>query len=191
MLTYNDLKAGIIFILNGEPYEVLEYEFLRMQQRKPVAKTKIKNLINGKILERNFHQNETFEEAEIEKEVVKYLYNHRGQHWFATKDNPKNRFMIKEEILGSKIQFLKTDLEVNAIKFNNQIINIELPIKIDLKVKETPPGIRGDTAQGGTKPAILETGIKISVPLFINSDDIIRVNTETGQYVERIEKAKK
>ena len=92
MLTYNDLRAGTIFILDNEPYEVLEFEFLRMQQRKPVAKTKVKNLVNGKVLEKTFHYGDTFEEAAIEKQAVKFLYHHRGEYWFSALDDPKNRY---------------------------------------------------------------------------------------------------
>lgn len=190
MLTYNNLRKGIIFILDDEPYEVLEYEFLRMQQRKPVAKTKILNLVNGKIIERNFHQNETFEEAEIEKKAVKYIYNHRGEYWFTAKDDPSKRFLLPDSILGSKAQFLKPNTEVMAFHFQDKVIRIDVPIKMDLKVKETQPGIKGDTAQGGSKPAILETDAKVTVPLFVNVGDVIRVNTETGDYVERVEKSK-
>jgi elongation factor P len=194
MLIYNDLKVGVVFILDGEPYEVLEYEFLRMQQRKPVAKTKIKNLINGKIIERNFHQNETFKEAKILKEPVKYLYNHRGQFWFSEKNNPSKRFFLNEEIIGSGAKFLKPNSEVTVAKFSadggEKIINIKMPIKVDLKIKEAPPGERGDTAKAGTKTAVLETGATIQVPMFVNTGDVIRINTETGEYVERIEKAK-
>ena len=183
MLTYNDLKAGTIFTLDGEPYEVLEYEFLRMQQRKPVAKTKILNLLNGKIVERNFHQNENFEEAEIDRVPVKYLYNHKDQFWFSAKDNPANRFVLGEATLGSKSRFMKPNTEVTALKWGEKIISIQIPIKIDLKVKEAPPGIKGDTAQGGSKVAILETDAKVDVPLFVNTGDIIRINSETGKYV--------
>ena len=190
MLTYNELKVGTIFTLDGEPYEVLEYEFLRMQQRKPVAKTKILNLLNGKIVERNFHQNENFEEAEIDRVPVKYLYNHKDQFWFSAKDNPANRFMLEEPTLGSKSQFMKPNTEVTALKWGEKIISIQIPIKIDLKIKEAPPGIKGDTAQGGSKVAILETGAKVDVPLFVNTGDIIRINSETGKYVERMEKSK-
>lgn len=190
MLTYNDLRVGTTFVLDGQPYEVLEFNFLRMQQRKPVAQTRVKNLISGKILERNFHQNETFEETEIEKVAVKYIYSHRGEFWFAAMDNPTNRFSLKEDALGSQAKFLKPNIEVIAVKFNDQIINIKAPIKIDLKVKEAPPGIKGDTAQGGTKQVVLETGATVSAPLFVNTGDVIRVNTESGEYVERVEKAK-
>lgn len=190
MLTYNDLKKGTLFVLDGQPYEVLEYEFLRMQQRKPVAKTRIRNLINGKVVERNFHYNDSFEEADILKQNVKYLYNHRGEFWFTEIDNPSKRFALQEEAIGESAKFLKPNTEVTAVKFSDKIINIELPIKIDLKVKEAPPGIRGDTAQGGTKTVILETGAVLNAPLFVNEGDIVRVNTQTGTYVERIEKGK-
>lgn len=190
MLTYNDLKIGTIFALDGVPYEVLEFAFLRMQQRKPVAQTKIKNLITGKVLERNFHQNESFEEAEIEKETVKYLYNNRGQFWFSAKDNSANRFFLTEEVVGAPGQFLKPNTEITAVKYNDKIISVKIPIKMDLKIKEAPPGEKGDTATGGRKVATLETGAQVQVPLFVNQGDTIRVNTETGDYVERVEKTK-
>ncbi len=186
---YSDLRVGITFVYEGQPYEVLEYSFVRMQQRKAVAQVKMKNLINGKVISRNFHQNESFEEVEIVREPVKFLYQNRGQYWFCAKDNPANRFFLTEEVVGTVGQFLKPNTEVLALKFNEKIINIKPPIKVDLKVKDAPPGIRGDTAQGGTKVAELETGAKVAVPLFVNVDDLIRVNTETGEYVERVEKA--
>lgn len=190
MLTYNDLKKGVMFVLEGQPHQVLEYEFLRMQQRKPVAKTKIKNLITGKIVERNFHQNETFAEAEIVKEPIKFLYGHRGEFWFADPKNPAKRFSLKEDFVGEPARFLKQNTEVTAVKFSDQLIRIELPIKLELKVKDAPPNERGNTAQGGTKLALLETGAQVQVPLFVNTGDTIRVNTETGDYVERVEKGK-
>lgn len=190
MLAYNELRAGIAFILDGQPYEVLEFNFLRMQQRKPVAQTKIKNLLNGKILTRNFHMNESFKEADMTKEAVKFLYNHREEYWFCENNNPAARFKLSGEIIGEPAKFLKANTETTALKWNDTIINIALPVKMDLRVKEAPPGIRGDTAQGGTKSATLETGAAISVPLFVNAGDVVRVNTETGQYVERIEKTK-
>lgn len=190
MLAYNELKTGTIFVLDGDPYEVLEYAFLRMQQRKPVTKCKIKNLISGKIVERAFHQNESFEEAEIIREEIKYLYGNKGEYWFCAKDNPANRFSLKEEILGEPAKFLKANTLVTALKFGDKIMGIRPPIKVDLKVKDAPPGFKGDTATGGSKKVVLETGAEINVPLFVNTGDIIRINTETGQYVERMEKSK-
>ncbi len=190
MLAYNELKKGMIFVLDGQPCEVLEYEFLRMQQRKPVAKTKIRNLISGKIVERTFHQNESFEEADIKKEDIKYLYNSKGQFWFCEKNDPSKRFSMTQDQVGSAGMFIKTNSFVTALKFDELIIGIKAPIKMELKVKEAPPGVKGDTATGGTKVAILETGATVNVPLFVNTGDIIRVNTETGEYAERIEKSK-
>lgn len=197
---YNDLRIGVSFIYEDQPYEVLEYSFVRMQQRKAVAQVKMKNLINGKVISRNFHQNESFEEVEIVREPVKFLYQNKGQYWFCAKDNPANRFVLTEAVVGTAGQFLKPNTEVVALKFNDpastegfggqgKIINIKAPIKVDLRVKDAPPGIKGDTAQGGTKIAELETGAKVVVPLFVNTGDVVRVNTETGEYVERVEKA--
>lgn len=189
MLSYNELKPGVLFVLDGHPFEVLTSEFLRMQQRKPVMKTKIKNLISGAVVERAFQPSDQLEEAEIEKLQVKFLYSHRDELWFCEANNPKNRFVLKAEIIGEASQFLKPNLEITAMKFGEKIININLPIKVDYKVVEAPPAIRGDTAQGGTKVVVIETGAKVSAPLFINEGDIIKINTQTATYVERAEKA--
>ncbi|PIT92409.1 MAG: elongation factor P [Candidatus Harrisonbacteria bacterium CG10_big_fil_rev_8_21_14_0_10_42_17] len=189
MLSYNELKKGVIFVLDGEPYEVLEYQFLRMQQRKPVAQTKIRNLMTGKVQMRNFASSDSFEEALITKSPIKYLYHHRGEYWFSSLDNPKDRFSMTVDKLGEKTQFLKDNSEVTAVTFEDIIISVQLPIKVDLFVAEAPPSERGNTAQGGTKQATLETGYVVSVPMFVSTGDVVRVNTETGEYVERAEKA--
>jgi elongation factor P len=189
MLTYNELKPGTYIILEGQPYEVLEFEFLRMQQRKPVSKTKLKNLITGKVKEQTFHQSDILEMAELDKMPSRFLYENRGVYWFDEVGNPKNRFSFKKEELGSAAVFLKPNLEVMTIKFNEKIINIEPPIKVAYKVIEAPPAIKGDTAQGGNKTVIIETGAKVNTPLFINNGDVILLNTQTGEYVERIEKS--
>ncbi|MBI5732933.1 elongation factor P [Candidatus Jorgensenbacteria bacterium] len=190
-LSYNELKVGTIFTKNEDPdpYEVLEYAFIRMQQRKPVTQLKIKNLISGKMLNYTAHQNETFKEAEIETAPVTFIYHNKDQYWFHETGNTKTRLFLTDEVIGDVGQFLKQNTEIKAFKFDNKIINIELPIKLDFKVTESPPAIRGDTAQGGTKTVTIETGAKINVPLFIAEDDIVRVNTTTGEYVERVEKA--
>jgi elongation factor P len=190
MLSYNELKIGTLFEFEGTPYEVLDYEFLRMQQRKPVAKTRIKNLLTGQVIERNFHQNEALKEIEIDKVNIIYLYSHRDEYWFCEKGNPKNRFKLPKEKIDGGIQFIKPNTEVLSMKLGEQILTVKLPVKVEIKIKETPPGERGNTAQGGTKTATLETGAEVAVPLFVNTGDIIRVNTETGDYVERVEKAK-
>lgn len=189
MLSYNELKVGTLFVKDGDPYEVLEYAFIRMQQRKPVAQLKIKNLISGKALNYTAHQTDNFEEAEIEVVPVQFIYHNRGEYWFNEARNPKTRFALKEDVAGEAVNYLKEGCEVKAFKFDGKIINIEPPVKVDLKVTEAPPAIKGDTAQGGTKSVMVETGAKVNVPLFINEGDIIRINTSTGDYVERVEKA--
>ena len=187
-LGYNDLRKGVVFNIDGAPYEVMEYAFVRMQQRKAVAQVKMKNLITGKVLSRNFHQSESFEEANMQREPIKFLYQNRGEFWFSEKNNPGKRFSLFADAVGASGHFLKPNIEISAISFNGKIINVELPMKVDLIVKETPPGERGNTVQGAMKVAELETGAKINVPLFVNTGDVIRVNTSTEEYAERVEK---
>jgi len=175
--------------MDGQPYEVLESGFLRMQQRKAVMKTKLRNLISGKVLDRNFQSSEYFEEVEIEKRPAVFIYQSKGQYWFHEEGKPQNRFSLGAEALGESAQFLQVDLKVSLWFFDDKVIKMGLPIKMDLKVVDAPPSVKGNTAQGGTKIVELEGGAKISAPLFINTDDIVRINTETGEYVERVEKA--
>lgn len=188
MLEYNELKIGTIFVKDGDPWRVLDYAFIRMQQRKPVSQLKIKNLISGKVVEFTAHPNESYEEAEIETAGVNFIYHKRGEYWFHEKNKPAARFFLTDEIVGSPGEFLKANTEVRALKFNDKIISIELPIKMDLKVTEAPPGLKGNTAQGGTKTVTLETGAKVNAPLFVNEGDVVRVNTQSGEYIERVEK---
>jgi len=193
MLTYTDLKKGVLFVLDGAPYEVLDSHFLRMQQRKAVVQTKIKNLITGKIVDRNFQPSDSFEEAEVERSSAVFIYMRslpagRQEYWFHEEGNPKNRFALAGEMLGGSAQFLKPNMPVETLVFNDKVIGMKLPVKVDFKVTEAPPSIKGNTAQGGSKVVTLEGGAKVSVPLFVNEGDIVRVNTETGEYVERVEK---
>ncbi len=190
MLGITDLKPGIIFLLDGEPCQVLEANHSKYAQRRPVLQTKIKSLTSGKIMQKTFLQNDAFEEAELEKFSAKFLYAHRDQYWFCRTNDPSKRFSFAPDQLPEEaIKFLKPNLETEAVQFEDKIISINLPIKADYKVIEAPPGIKGDTAQGGTKTVTIETGAKIQAPLFVNQDDIIRINTQTGDYVERVEKA--
>ncbi len=188
MLDYSEIKQKKIILLDGEPYEVLSSHVFRMQQRKPVNQTKLRHLITGKVTERSFHQSESVHEADITMRKVKFLYNHRGEFMFCEEKDPSKRFPLPEELLGNGAKFLKPNILVDAVEFDEKIIGINLPIKMELKVTEAPPGIKGDTAQGGTKQVVLETGVTINAPLFINEGDVIRINTETGEYVERVDK---
>ena len=186
MLTHTDLKKGTRFIFEGQPWEVLEAQLLKMAQRRPVIQSKIKNLINGTVKEKNFQQGDVFSEAELEKKNIKFLYSNKGQYFFCEENDPKNRFSFTEDQIGKQAKFLKPNSLVESILFDDKIINISAPIKVQLKVKESPPGIKGDRAQGGTKAAILESGAEVQVPLFIEEGDIIEVNTELGEYVKRV-----
>jgi len=185
MLSHTDLKKGVEFILDGQPWVVLEAALLKMAQRRPVIQSKIRNLLDGRTQERNFQQGDVFEEANLEKHELKYLYNTKGQYFFCEPNDPSKRLSFTETQIGEQAKFLRPNEIVAGIAFEEKIINFELPIKVQLKVKETAPGIKGDRAQAGTKEAVLESGATIQVPLFIEEGDVIEINTETGEYVRR------
>lgn len=174
--------------MDGEPYEVLDAHVFRKQQRKPVNQTKLRHLITGRVTEAAFHVADKVEEADLSTRSVKFLYNNRGAWWFCAEKNPADRFELPVETVGPQGQFLKPNTVVDALVFDEKIIALKIPIKIELAVKEAPPAVRGNTAQGGTKQIVLETGATINAPLFVGEGDIIRVNTESGTYVERVDK---
>jgi elongation factor P len=187
MLTTNDLKKGVQVIINGEPYEVIEARPLKMAQRRVVWQAKMRNLFTGNFFSQNFQQSDMFEEAEIKRFETKFLYAHRDSYVFSEKDNPSKRFELEAEKIGESLKFLKPGQTVEGFIFEDKIINISLPIKVQLKITEAPPGVKGERAQAGTKQVTLETGAKVNVPLFIEEGEIIEVNTETGEYVKRVE----
>jgi len=189
MLSYTDLKKGVLFIYNGEPHEVLEANFSRMQQRKAVVQTKIRNVASGKTYDISFQPSDQFEKAEVEKRPLIFLYQHRGEFTFRDPKDAKSRFLLLEEVVSDSKKWLKPNTQLTALFFQDKLLGLTLPIKIDFKVTEAPPGVQGDRAQSGTKSVTIETGAVIQAPLFINTGDIIRINTQTGEYVERVEKA--
>lgn len=189
VLSYNEIIPKKIIVHEGQPFEVLSSHVFRKQQRKPVNQTKLRNLKTGKVLEISFHQAETVLEADMEKRSAKFIYKNRGEAWFTDPENPKDRFVVNEDILGENGQYLKPDLLVELLVWNEEIIGARLPIKMEFKVVEAPPSVKGNTAQGGTKLVTLEGGATVNVPMFINEGDVVRINTETGEYNERVEKA--
>lgn len=189
MLSMNDLKRGTLIILEESPFEVLEISHSHIGRGGSNTTARIRNCINGQVLTRTFKQADSFQEADIEKKPVTFLYSHRGEYVFSDPKDKAKRFPIGEEVLGEKTKWLKPNTEITAVYLEDKVISIILPVKMDLKVVEAPPGLRGDTAQGGNKPVVLETGATVQAPLFINQDDIIRVNTEREEYVERVAKA--
>ncbi len=186
MLTHTDLKKGTEFIYEDQPWIVLESQLLKMAQRRPVVQTKMRNLIDGRVQEKNFQQGDVFDEADLQKHEIKYLYTTKGQFWFCEPNDPAKRFSFTEEQIGAQAKYLRPNEIVIGIEFDEKIINFQLPIKVQLKVKETAPGLKGDRAQAGTKEAILESGAVIQVPLFIEEGEVIEVNTDTDEYVKRV-----
>ncbi len=188
MLSYFDLRRGAQFVLEGQPYEVLEFKQMGKAQDVVVAQTKIRNLINGKNIVRNFHQGDMFEEADIQKFKAKFVYSHRGKYVFCEVNDPSKRFELTIDQVGEGIQFLKSNEPIDGLRFEGNIINISLPIKVQLKVTEAPPGLKGDSAKGGTKLVTLETGATVQAPLFVETGDTLEINTDTGEYSKRAEK---
>jgi len=192
MLEYNEITPRTYIVLDEEPFEVVASHVFRKQQRKPVNQTKLKSLISGKVVERSFGQAEKAQEADIDTRTIKYLYHNRGEFWFCEENDPGKRFMLAEDVVGTSLKFVKENSLVEALVFHTddaeRMIGIKPPVKVELKVVEAPPAIKGNTAQGGTKQVVLETGASVTTPLFINEGDIIRVNTDTGEYTERVGK---
>ncbi len=186
MLAYNEVSVRGYIIFEGEPYEVLETHVFRMQQRKPVNATKLRNLLTGRIVEHSFHVSDKILEAELTNRDIKYLYTNRDEFWFCEVNDPSKRFKLDEEMLGNQVKFLKPNSLVAAVVFDEKIIGLKLPVKMDLKVTEAADAVKGNTVQGGKKVVKLETGADIQVPMFVNQGDTIKVNTETGEYVERV-----
>ena len=188
LLEYNDITEKKFIVMDGAPYEVISSHVFRKQQRKPVNATKLKNLMTGKVTEYSFHQSEKVEEAEIDSKEVRYLYNNRGEWWFSEVNDPSKRFKVTEEVVGHQGRFLKPNTVVKQLLFDEKQLGFQLPVTVELKVTDAPPGIKGDTATGGQKVVTLETGATINAPLFVNEGDTIRINAETGEYRERVNK---
>jgi elongation factor P len=189
ILAYNEVTQRKFISYEGEPFEVLTAWVFRKQQRKPVNQTKLRSLINGRVLEITFHQNDKIEEAEVGTSEVKYLYSGKGEHWFCDPEDPKNRFTLSDAIAGDVIKWTKTNTILEGITFEDKVIGIRPPIKVVLKVTECAPAVRGDTSGNALKTVVVETGAKVNVPMFINEGDTIEINTESGDYTNRVEKA--
>ncbi len=175
--------------MDGDPYVVLDNTIIKKGRGKASNNVKLKNLRSGSVVERTFHQSDVLDEAEIEKREVKYLYNNRGEYWFCPPDNPGDRFSFSEDLVGSLGKYVTENTIVQAIVFNDEIMSVQTPIKVELRVKEASEAVKGNTSTGATKEVTLETGHHIQAPMFINQGDLIAVNTETDSYSERIEKA--
>jgi elongation factor P len=190
-LQYNEIREKKIIIHNDEPCEVVESHVARTQQRKPQNQVKLKSLISGKTIAATFHVSDTANEADIEKKEVTFLYQNKGEYYFCFPEDKSNRFKLDTSVMGElTAKFLKENGPAVALVWDDddeeKIIKVTLPIKMEFRVKEAPPAVRGDTAKGGNKSVVLENGTPLTVPMFITEGEVVRVNTETGEYVERV-----
>jgi elongation factor P len=184
MLNLTDIKTGKKIIWNNEPYIVLDYLHSMIGRGGAVMRTKLKNLLSGGIVDYTFQGAEKVEEAEISKSHAQYLYCEGEEYQFmdtATYD----QFSLSKSVLGNMVMYLMEGTEVSILNWNARPINLEIPVKVTLKVTDAPPGIKGDTASGGGKMVTLETGLQLTTPLFVKAGDSIIVNTEKGTYVSR------
>ncbi len=189
MISYTDIKPGKVLSIDNEPFEVVWTSgVVKKQRQKPHNTAKMRNLRSGATVEKTFSQSDKIIEADLETTPVKYLYTNKGESMFCDPNNPRDRFTLNTTVLGNKLDYLVDNSVIDALRFYGDIISIKLPNKVNLLVAEAPPNIRGNTSAGGNKVVVLETGLKVTTPLFINAGDILRVNTETGVYSERVVK---
>ena len=184
MLSYSEIKKGSRILHEGVPYEVIEAVFAKKNRQKGVNQTKVKNLRTGFVKNISFHPSDKVTELEVEKENVIFIYEREDKMYFHKEDNKSDRFGIDKKFVTFP-EFISANMKVEALKINDKIISITPPIKVNLKVVESPPSVKGNTAQSGTKKVKLETGAFVNTPLFIKKGDSITVNTQTGEYVER------
>lgn len=184
MLSLNEIKLGSIIKIGEEPYVVIRADHHKMGRGGAVLKTKLKNLINGNVVDKTFQGNDKAEEASTEKKKANFMYKDEAEAFFMDNDNYE-QFSLPLEQLGDKKMFLKDGTDVDVLYFQDKPVAMELPIKVDLKVVSAPPGVKGNSAGSVTKVVVLETGAEVNAPMFINEGDVVRVNTDTGEYVER------
>lgn len=184
MIDTSQFSRGLIIKYENQMCEVLEYQLVKMQQRQPIVRTKLRNIKTGNVLEQAFRSGEKFEEIYLEEKPIQYLY-HADDRYHFMDTVTYHEVIVSAEALGEKSHYLKDNSEVTGRFSGEELISVELPSSVVLCVTETEPGLRGDTAKSGTKPATVETGAVVKVPLFVCTGDLIRVDTRTGAYLER------
>lgn len=184
-MTINDLRPGVVFEFEGEPWKVLKTTHVHMGRGAAVLQTKIKNVITGRVIEKAFRARDEVKPADMDTREIMYLYNHRGEYWFCETNDRSKRFQLSQDIIGEAGNFMKANSPVTAVLFKDEIISVQLPTKMTFKVVEAPPAVKGDTQGGVMKQVKLENGTYVAAPIFIKEGDNIIVNTETGEYGER------
>lgn len=184
MISTSQFKTGVVIKYEGGLYEILEFQLVKMQQRQPIVRTRLKNIKSGNVLEQPFRSGEKFEEIYLEEKPIQFLYHTEDKYHFMDSTS-YNEVVVFAPVLGDNVKYLKENAEILGRYCGEELIDVNLGSSVVLKITQTEPGIRGDTAKSGSKPAQVETGATIKVPLFVNTGDSIRVDTRTGEYVER------
>ncbi len=184
-LSINEIKNGLTLLVDKEAYVVIDFQQVKPGKGAAFVRVKIRNLKTGNVQERTFRGDEKIEEAYIEERKLQYLYASGEMYHFMDQENYEE-LAIAKDVLGDKAKFLKDNLDIIASQYKEEILNVNLPNFVEFEIIHTEPGIKGDTAKSGTKPAEIETGASIQVPLFINTGDRIKVDTRSGQYIERV-----
>ena len=183
MINAGELRKGITIELDGKLYQVIDYQHIKMK-RTALARVKLRDIMDGHTIEQTFQNTEKFVRARLDYRNMRYLYNDGGLYYFMDEENFEQT-SLDESQLGDAINYLKEDMSLQIASYKDKLVGVELPITVELKVTETGPSFKGDTASAGTKPATLETGATIQVPMFINEGDTIKVDTRSGSYLER------
>jgi len=183
MISGSELRRGVIIELDGKLYQVIEYQHVKMK-RTALARVKLRDITGGHTIERSFQSDDKLVRARLDSRPMQYLY-HDGNLYHFMDEESFEQITLDASQLDETLNFLKEGNSVEVTSYKGEIVGVELPITVELQVTETEPGFKGDTATGGTKPAKLETGFTLQVPLFINEGDIIKVDTRTGTYLER------
>ncbi len=185
MIDVNDLRKGVTFELEGQLFKVLDYSHNKPGRGNATIRTKLRNLKNGVTLERTFQSGDRVQDIRLDHHQVQYLYNDGHLYYFMDTDT-YDQPAVSSDLLGENVNYLKEGLEVKLTLYEDQPIDVELPTAVELKIVESEPGVRGDTATGANKLATTETGLKVQVPLFVNVGDVIKVDTRTGEYLTRV-----
>ncbi len=184
MISAGDFRNNMCFEMDGQVYQVVEFQHVKPGKGAAFVRTKYKNVKTGSVVERSFNPNEKFEQAQLERRDMQYLYNDGELYYFMDQET-YDQTPISSDKIGDGIKFLKEEMICKILSYKGEIFSVELPITVELKIVECEPGVKGDTATNVTKYATLETGATVKVPLFINQDEMIRVDTRTGEYLER------
>ena len=181
----NEFRNGLKILLDGDPYTIVEYEFVKPGKGQAFTRVKVKNLVSGRVIERTFRSGESVEAADVFELSVQYLYND-GDFWHFMEPDTFEQYACSKDSIADIVQWLKDGDECQMTLYNGSPLTVTPPNFTELRIVDTDPGVRGDTSGGGSKPATLETGAVVRVPLFVNNEEVVRVDTRTGEYVSRV-----